>query len=74
MSLPIILLIIVAIIVVYIVMTYNKLIAEIETVKNSEKQIDVQLDRRSKVFDSLINVVKIYGLRTNYTKRCSSSA
>ncbi|MGQ4004886.1 LemA family protein [Francisellaceae bacterium CB300] len=60
MSLPIILLIIVAIIVVYIVMTYNKLIAEIETVKNSEKQIDVQLDRRSKVFDSLINVVKKY--------------
>jgi LemA protein len=41
-------------------MTYNKLIAEIETVKNSEKQIDVQLDRRSKVFDSLINVVKKY--------------
>ena len=60
MSLPIILLIIVAIIVVYIVMTYNKLIAEIETVKNSEKQIDVQLDRRSKVFNSLINVVKKY--------------
>ncbi|MFT4694349.1 MAG: LemA protein [Francisella sp.] len=60
MSLPIILLIIIAIIAVYIVMTYNKLIAEIETVKNSEKQIDVQLDRRSKVFDSLINVVKKY--------------
>ena len=60
MSLPIILLIIVAIIAVYIVMTYNKLIAQIETVKNSEKQIDVQLDRRSKVFDSLINVVKKY--------------
>ena len=60
MSLPIILLIIIAIIAVYIVMTYNKLIAEIETVKNSEKQIDVQLDRRSKVFDSLISVVKKY--------------
>ncbi len=60
MSLPIILLIIIAIIAVYIIMTYNKLIAEIETVKNSEKQIDVQLDRRSKVFDSLINVVKKY--------------
>ena len=44
----------------YVVMTYNKLIAEIETVKNSEKQIDVQLDRRAKVFDSLVNVVKKY--------------
>ncbi|AJI56120.1 lemA family protein [Francisella philomiragia] len=60
MSIGIILLIIIAIAAVYIVMTYNKLIAEIETVKNSEKQIDVQLDRRAKVFDSLVNVVKKY--------------
>ena len=60
MSTLVIILVIVAIIVGYIVMTYNKLIAEIETTKNSEKQIDVQLDRRSKVFDSLINVVKKY--------------
>lgn len=58
MSIGIILLIIVVVIAVYVVMTYNKLIAEIETVKNSEKQIDVQLDRRAKVFDSLVNVVK----------------
>lgn len=63
MSIGIILLIIVVVIAVYVVMTYNKLITEIETVKNSEKQIDVQLDRRAKVFDSLVNVVKkIYGL------------
>lgn len=60
MSFGIILLIIIAIVAIYIVMTYNKLIAEIETVKNSEKQIDVQLDRRAKVFDSLVNVVKKY--------------
>ncbi|AXA34425.1 LemA family protein [Francisella adeliensis] len=60
MSIGIILLIIVVIIGAYIVMTYNKLISEIETTKNSQKQIDVQLDRRSKVFDSLINVVKKY--------------
>ncbi|API86222.1 LemA family protein [Francisella uliginis] len=60
MTFGIILLIIIAILAVYIVMTYNKLIAEIETVKNSEKQIDVQLDRRAKVFDSLVNVVKKY--------------
>lgn len=45
---------------VYLFTTYNALIAEIEAVKNSERQIDVQLDRRSKVFDSLINVVKKY--------------
>lgn len=55
--------IIIAIIVVafiFIVMTYNALIAKIEAVRNSERQIDIQLDRRSKVFDSLINVVKKY--------------
>lgn len=39
---------------------YNKLIAYIETVKNNEKQIDIQLDRRYKVFQSLIEVVKKY--------------
>src|SRR3990167_4744368 len=44
----------------YIVMTYNKLIAQIEAVKNNQKQIDIQLDRRFKVFESLINVVKKY--------------
>ncbi|QIV95730.1 LemA protein [Allofrancisella inopinata] len=60
MSLGVILLIIVAAVAIYVVITYNKLIAEIETVKNSEKQIDVQLDRRAKVFDSLVNVVKKY--------------
>ena len=44
----------------YFILTYNKLIALIETVKNNEKQIDIQLDRRFKVFESLINVVKKY--------------
>ena len=39
---------------------YNQLIALIETVKNDKKQIDIQLDRRYKVFESLINVVKKY--------------
>ncbi|MFC4893110.1 LemA family protein [Pseudofrancisella aestuarii] len=60
MTFGVILLLVIAAICVYVVMTYNKLIAEIETVKNSEKQIDVQLDRRAKVFDSLVNVVKKY--------------
>ncbi len=52
--------IIILILIAYIVMTYNGLISEIETVKNSERQIDVQLDRRSKIFESLISVVKKY--------------
>lgn len=39
---------------------YNKLIRMIETIKNNNKQIDIQLDRRYKVFESLINVVKKY--------------
>lgn len=45
---------------VLFVSIYNKLIAYIEAVKNNEKQIDIQLDRRYKVFESLINVVRKY--------------
>lgn len=56
----IIIVVILALIFGYALMTYNSLIAEIEAVKNSERQIDVQLDRRAKVFDSLISVVKKY--------------
>lgn len=55
----IILLIILAI-VGYAILIYNRLISQIETVRNNQKQIDVQLDRRFKVFESLINVVKKY--------------
>ncbi|EKD54995.1 MAG: hypothetical protein ACD_60C00029G0022 [uncultured bacterium] len=44
----------------FIVFTYNRLIALIEAVRNNQKQIDIQLDRRFKVFESLINVVKKY--------------
>ncbi|MBO1518323.1 LemA family protein [Oceanisphaera pacifica] len=40
------------------VTVYNKLVALIEAVLNSEKEISVQLDRRGKVFDSLISTVK----------------
>jgi LemA protein len=45
---------------IYIVMTYNTLITMIEAVRNNQKQIDIQLDRRFKVFESLIEVVKKY--------------
>lgn len=57
-----ILILIIALILIgaYIVVIYNALIAMIEAVRNNEKQIDVQLDRRYKVFESLINVVKKY--------------
>jgi LemA protein len=44
----------------WFISTYNKLIRYIEAVKNDNKQIDIQLDRRFKVFESLINVVKNY--------------
>src|ERR1700681_3812993 len=44
----------------FVVLTYNRLIAQIEAVRNNQKQIDIQLDRRFKVFESLINVVKKY--------------
>lgn len=60
MKLIIILIVLVALIGLYIVGIYNTLIAMIEAVRNNEKQIDIQLDRRFKVFESLINVVKNY--------------
>jgi LemA protein len=44
----------------FVIMTYNRLIAQIEAVRNNAKQIDIQLDRRFKVLESLINVVKKY--------------
>ena len=39
---------------------YNKLIALIEAINNGKRQIDIQLDRRYKVFESLIEAVKKY--------------
>ncbi|OGT61823.1 MAG: LemA family protein [Gammaproteobacteria bacterium RIFCSPHIGHO2_12_FULL_45_12] len=47
-------------VIAFLVLLYNRLIAQIETVRNNQKQIDIQLDRRFKVFESLINVVKKY--------------
>lgn len=55
-----ILLLIIVAIVGFIILTYNRLIAQIEAIRNNLKQIDIQLDRRFKVFESLINVVKKY--------------
>lgn len=56
----IILVVIIALIFFYFISVYNRLIAYIEAVNNNEKQIDIQLDRRFKVFESLINTVKKY--------------
>lgn len=60
MSTTAIILIIVLVLGGFIVLTYNRLIALIEAIRNNQKQIDIQLDRRFKVFESLINVVKKY--------------
>ena len=56
----VILIIVLLAIIGFAILTYNRLIAQIETVRNNQKQIDIQLDRRFKVFESLINVVKKY--------------
>ncbi len=60
MSTTAIILIVVLVLGGFIVLTYNRLIALIEAIRNNQKQIDIQLDRRFKVFESLINVVKKY--------------
>ncbi len=56
----IVLLVVVALVVVWVIGIYNKLIASIEAINNNKRQIDIQLDRRFKVFESLIDVVKKY--------------
>lgn len=56
----IIVIIVALIIFAWAVGIFNKLIRMIESVNNNNKQIDIQLDRRYKVFESLINVVKKY--------------
>lgn len=56
----IVLLIIVVLLVLWVIGIYNTLIQLIETINNDKKQIDIQLDRRFKVFESLIDTVKKY--------------
>lgn len=55
-----ILIIVLALVVGFVILTYNRLISLIEAIRNNQKQIDIQLDRRFKVFESLINVVRKY--------------
>lgn len=54
------LLVIVAVLIFWTVGIYNSLIRFIEAIKNNKRQIDIQLDRRFKVFESLIETVKKY--------------
>ena len=53
-------LVIVALGLFWVIGIYNKLIGLIEAINNNKRQIDVQLDRRYKVFESLIEAVKKY--------------
>jgi LemA protein len=54
------LLVIVVLLVFWSVGIYNGLIRLIEAINNNKRQIDIQLDRRFKVFESLIATVKQY--------------
>src|SRR6056297_720560 len=51
---------IVAILAIWIIATYNKLVTERKKVQNSWSQIDVQLKRRSDLIPNLVNSVKGY--------------
>lgn len=52
--------IIIAILFFLVIAVYNALIGLIEAANNNKRQIDIQLDRRYKVFESLIETVKQY--------------
>lgn len=60
MTVFIIILIVAFLFAAYGVAAYNSLITLIESIRNNNKQIDIQLDRRYKIFESLINVAKKY--------------
>ena len=53
-------LVLIAVVLFWSIGIYNKLIALIEAINNNKRQIDIQLDRRFKVFESLIEAVKKY--------------
>ncbi len=56
----IVILVIAVLIFIWAISVYNTLIALIEAINNNKKQIDIQLDRRFKVFESLIATVNKY--------------
>jgi LemA protein len=54
------LLLVLGVVLLYVIILYNRLISARESVRNDLKQIDIQLDRRYKVFESLISAVSKY--------------
>tara|TARA_Y100000588_G_C14164300_1_gene886221 strand:+ start:845 stop:1426 length:582 start_codon:yes stop_codon:yes gene_type:complete len=56
----IIILVVLVILFFWVIGVYNKLISLIESIENNKRQINIQLDRRFKVFQSLIESVKKY--------------
>jgi LemA protein len=52
--------VVVAVVFFWMIGIYNRLIALIEAINNNKRQIDIQLDRRYKIFESLIETVKNY--------------
>ncbi len=53
-------LIFIGVVLAYVILLYNRLVQAREAVRNDLKQIDIQLDRRYKVFESLISAVSKY--------------
>lgn len=51
---------ILAVLAIFVMVTYNSLVQKRENVRNDLRQIDIQLDRRFKVFESLISAVNKY--------------
>jgi LemA protein len=60
MSILMIFIIAIVLVSLWALAVYNKLIHLIEAANNNKNQIDVQLDRRYKIYESLIEVVKKY--------------
>ena len=58
MSSTVIILIVAGVLITFAVSLYNKIVGLKEGVKNAKTQISIQLDRRGKIFDSLISSVK----------------
>lgn len=56
----IVILVVILLLVFWAVGIFNSLIGMIEAINNNKRQIDIQLDRRFKVFESLIETVKKY--------------
>ena len=48
------------VLIVYVIYVYNKLVSLREAARNDYRQIDIQLDRRFKVFEQLIGAVNKY--------------